>query len=217
MSRASGNPEITFEVGALIPQSDEEPASSGRAPSEPHAVQAAAAPYWTTREVACLDSFWVDSVRTDSCYKIEQLINDGSTTKNYYSLRHRATSYEYEEGLRSAWISGERIEGTTAQKWIEWNPDTNYNNNCQSISVSLSYLGVSTGGTYTQCEKWTHTKSCNQCNVYYRQTWDCDCWPWMSSNETAPDPLARTAAYIILVEVPSGYSPRWRLGIGVAA
>lgn len=211
-----GRLSATIDVGgsmAARPRSAVHRYGAGRAAAI--ALAAPPPPYWTTRERACFASIPVDSARFDSCYTIDQLIHDGSTSLNYYTLRHRGTAFESGSGLRSAWLSAERIAGTTAQSWIEWSPDQNYDENCHSVSVSVGFAGVGIGGSFEQCERWNITKSCNGCNVAFQNTWDCDCWFGLSAPPKSS--LSRAVAYAVLVSVPSGSSPRWRLGIGLRA
>ena len=209
---------ITVIVGGLgtlsEPRASDPGIPSRRASSQ---LAAAGAPYWIQRESGCLASLPVDSAQLDSCYTISQLINDGSAAENFYALRHKGTAYEHGAGLRRAWISGVRPANTTAQSWIDWSPEQSYDENCHAVPVSVSYAGVGIGTSVQQCEKWYHDKSCNTCNVYFKNTWDCGCFWGIDAHETYPSPIARAVAYAILVSVPSGYSPRWRLGVGLEA
>ena len=144
-------------------------------------------------------------------------MNDGSGTRNYYALRHKGTAYEYEAGLRKAWLTAIRPGGSTTQTWVDWSPEQSYNDNCHSIPISVSYGGAGIGSSFVQCEKWHHDKTCNTCSPYFKSTWDCNCLFGLSNKEVYPNPISRAIAYAILVSVPQGQTPRWTLGIGLEA
>jgi hypothetical protein len=209
--------EVSISVGGLGKPPESKAGATRTLAGESSQAAQAATPTWVTRETGCLHSLPVDSARLDSCYTISQLVNDGSGTKNYYTLRQKGTAYEYEAGLRKAWLTAIRPGGSTTQTWVDWSPEQSYNDNCHSIPISVSYGGASIGSSFVQCEKWYHDKTCNTCSPYFKSTWDCNCLFGLSNKEIHPNPVSRAIAYAILVSVPQGMTPRWTLGIGLEA
>jgi hypothetical protein len=209
--------EVSVGVGGLGMRPETKAGAAGARSGVPAPVASRAAPTWVTRETGCLHSLPVDSARLDSCYTISQLMSDGSGTKNYFALRQKGTAYEYEAGLRTAWLTAIRPGGSTAQTWVDWSPEQSYDDNCHSIPIGVSYGGASIGSSVVQCEKWHHDKTCNSCSPYFKSTWDCNCWFGLSNKEVHPSPISRAIAYAILVSVPQGQTPRWTLGIGLGA
>lgn len=209
--------DVAVRVGGLFTPPESSARGARALAGESRQAAGAATPTWVTRETGCLNSLPVHSARLDSCYTISQLMNDGSGTKNYYALRHRGTAYEYEAGLRKAWLTAIRPGGSTLQAWVDWSPEQSYNDNCHSIPISVSYEGASIGSSFVQCEKWHHDKSCNSCSPYFKSTWECNCLFGLSNKEVYPDPISRAIAYAILISVPQGKTPRWTLGIGLEA
>ncbi|MDQ3525979.1 MAG: hypothetical protein M3451_13140 [Chloroflexota bacterium] len=145
----------------------------------------------------------------DTCYYIFKLINDGNDSKDYWSLRHWSTVGETAYGLRSAWIKGTRPTGTTWQNWTDWDLGTDRNANCSSTYIDVTFI-ITVGANFDACETWDMTKSANGSNVSYKMEWKCNCWPWMGE-------VDREVAYSILVNVSQGATPRWTLGMGMAA
>ena len=175
---------------------------------------AATGAYWSLREHACLASLDVDSARFDSCYSIYKLINDGSSSRSYWTLRQWGTAFEYEGGLRSAWISGTRTPGTTRQTWVDWGPEQGHTGACSSVNVGVSRI-VSLSYSVQACETWSIDKSCNSCSPTFRTTWDCSCWFGLETKGGSP--ITRAVAYQMLVSMSNSATPRFRLGIGLAA
>jgi len=112
-------------------------------------------------------------------------------------------------GLRSAWINESRPTGTTWQNWTDWDLGTDRDANCQSVYIDVSFI-VKVGANFDACETWDMTKSANGSNVSYKMEWKCNCWPYMGE-------VDREVAYSILVNVSQGATPRWTLGMGMAA
>lgn len=209
---AEGEVVASVEVGAAL-----SPDRGGRVTvpggrSSPQ-VDAAASAYWSVQEQGCLSSLRADSARFDSCYYIYKLINDGTNARSYWALRHKGTAFEYEHGLRSAWISGERTPGTGSQSWIDWAPEQGHTGSCSTVGLSVSHV-VSLSYSAQACETWSVDKSCNGCSPYFRNTWDCSCWFGLG---TKRDPITRAVAYQLLVSMSNSALPRFRLGIGMAA
>jgi hypothetical protein len=173
----------------------------------------AATATWTQKEFGCLSSLYVDSARLDSCYYIYQLINDGSTTKNFWALRQKGTAFEYGAGLHSAWVSGERTPNTTAQGWVDWGPEQGHDGSCSTVNVGVSYI-ASLNYSITGCEKWIIDKSCNTCSPWMKATWDCNCF-WGLDAKTGT--VSRAIAYQMLVTTSQSATPRFRVGIGMSA
>lgn len=207
-----GELAASVEVGADLGR-DGRPRSATK--SEPSQLQGtSAAAYWSLREHACFASLAVDSARLDSCYSIYQLINDGSATKSYWTLRQLGTAFEYGGGLRSAWISGKRTPGTARQTWVDWGPEQGHNGSCSSVSIGVSRI-VSLSYSVVACETWSIDKSCNTCSPAFTNTWDCSCWWGLETK--GGDPITRAVAYQMLVSMSNSATPRFRLGIGLAA
>lgn len=212
---ADGVSSSTFEVGGAL-SADRKTGSTpkGGAREETSAnVQAAASAYWSLKEEGCLSSLYVDSARLDSCYYIYQLINDGSSTKNYWTLRQKATAFEYGSGLHSAWVSGERTPNTASQAWVDWGPDQGRDGSCSTVSVGVSYI-VSLSYSVTGCEKWIIDKTCNTCSTWMKATWDCNCWWGLDAKGGT---VSRAIAYQMLVSTSQTSTPQFRVGYGMKA
>ena len=211
-----GVSSATVEVGATLASETAPktaPMASTRQEEATAGIQAAAAATWSLKEQACLTSLYVDSARLDSCYYIYQLINDGSTTKNFWALRQKGTAFEYGSGLHSAWVSGERTQSTTSQTWVDWGPEQGHDGSCSSVNVGVSYV-ASLSYTVTGCEKWIIDKTCNSCSPWMKATWDCNCWFGLDAKEGV---VSRAIAYQILVSSSQSATPRFRVGYGMAA
>ncbi len=210
---ADGSAVASFDVGTTL--DSESDSTAGARTLEVEATAASA--YWTQRETACLASLYVQSARLDSCYWIFQLINDGSTTRNYWALRQKGTAFEYEAGLHHAFVSGERTPNTASQTWQDFAPDQSHTGNCSTMNLGVSYIVVLTYSV-TACEDWYFDKSCNTCSPWLRSSWDCDCWfGGFGGLSTPPTPVSRAIAYQMLVSVSQSSTPRFRVGIGLEA
>jgi hypothetical protein len=172
-------------------------------------VQVAAAAYWSWREGLCFSRKWVDSAWLDSCYEINRLINDGSSTVDFYSLEHWAYIGETQFGLRHAWVEGWRASGSPWQSWYRASPGTDSSGFCRDISVTATVLSATVGSTFQACEGWDITKSANGSDVRMKNQWQCNCSFMIGGN--------RETAYTIVITVPAGQYPRWTLGWGMAA
>jgi hypothetical protein len=161
-----------------------------------------------------LSSLYVDSARLDSCYYIFQLINDGSTTTNYWTLRQKGTAFEYESGLHWARVTGERAPNTPAQTWRDWAPEQGHDGStCTTVNVGVSYI-ASLGYSVTGCDKWIFDKTCNTCSPWIQSKWDCNCLFGLSAKEGV---VSRAIAYQMLVSTSQSATPRFRVGLGLGA
>lgn len=210
---SSGGAYAAMDVGAGLPSADSNGATA-------QSVTAAAAAYWELRETACLASLYVQSARLDSCYYIYKEINDGSTTRSYWTLRQKGSAFEYEAGLFTAWVSGERTPNTVAQTWVDWEPDQGHSGDvgqCSSMNLGVSHIAT-VSYTTTACEQWFYDKSCNTCSPWLKSTWDCDCYYLRFGGlSTPPTPVSRAIAYQMVVSVGQSQTPSFRLGLGLGA
>ena len=197
---------VTADVGSQVTSTQVSTESSQQ-------VQAAAAAYWTLRESGCLSSLYVDSARLDSCYYIYQLINDGSTTRNYWALRQKGTAFEYGGGLHWARVTGERTPNTAAQTWVDWAPEQEHTGSCSTVNVGVSYI-VSLGYSVTACEHWIFDKSCNGCAPWISNKWDCNCLFGLDAKNGT---VSRAIAYQMIVSTTQTATPRFRLGLSMGA
>ncbi len=211
---ADGTGSSTFEVGkGLSPDKKGGTTPSATSEETSSTVQAAASAYWSQKEQGCLTSLYVDSARLDSCYYIFQLINDGSSTKNYWTLRQKGTAFEYGSGLQSAWVSGERTPNTTSQTWVDWGPEQGHDGSCSTMNLGVSWI-VSLSYSVTGCEKWIIDKTCNSCSTWIKATWDCNCWWGLDAKGGT---ASRAIAYQMLVSTSQTSTPRFKLGYGMKA
>jgi hypothetical protein len=209
----SPNGQVTSSLDVGASSSKGDAVTSTDEQSGTSALATTAAAYWQLNEQACLASLYVDSARLDSCYYIFQLINDGSTTKNFWTLRQKGTAFEYGAGLHSAWVSGERTPNTASQTWVDWAPEQGHDGACSSVNVGVSYI-ASLSYSVTACEKWIFNKTCNTCSPWIKNTWDCNCWFGLNAKNGVP---SRAVAYQMLVSTSQSATPRFRLGLGMAA
>jgi hypothetical protein len=172
-------------------------------------IRLAAAAYWSRREGDCFSRRWVDSAWIDVCYEISKLINDNDGGRDFFALENWAYIGETEFGLRHAFIHSARPAGTPWQSWYRASPGSDSTGFCRDVSVSVSVLSATIGGTFEACEGWDMTKSANGANASFKNQWQCNCSFMIGGN--------RQVAYTITVTVPQGSSPTWSLGWGMAA
>jgi len=125
----------------------------------------------------------------------------------------KGTAFEYGSGLHSTWISGERTPNTASQTWVDWAPEQGHDGSCSTVNVGVSYI-VSLSYSVTGCEKWIFDKNCNTCSPWIKNTWDCNCWFGLSAKNGT---VSRAVAYQMLVSTAQTSTPRFRLGLGMAA
>jgi hypothetical protein len=169
---------------------------------------AAAAPYWTIRESRCF-SLYVDSARFDNCYRILQLINDGVSSKDYWSLKQWGTAFEDGDGLSSLWLYGSR-NGGSVQTWEDFGPPGNEKQNCTQRWVGIDII-LTYGQNYEVCETWTLTKSASNASPWIRNQWNCAGWFCSVFRDT------RQIAVIMEVSLVPGAVPRFTIGYGMGA
>ena len=117
-------------------------------------------PYWQLNNAHCFSRIsagwggWMDT-----CWKIFQLANDGSSSWNYWTFEVKATAKSEDYVLDYAWITTDESRNGGRQYWVDWDPGSDSSGNCSaSYTVSVS-IGVATvSDSYLRCETWDITK-----------------------------------------------------------
>ena len=166
----------------------------------------AAAPYWSQYESGCFAWLRNGGSYMAPCYYISKLINDGSSTRDYFALRQRASigTERWGSGNYDGWLLSQRPSGTATQYWEEWEPAGELHGNCGSVNLSVMVKGVTLGISSTACERWEPTLWPDA--GHFRNKWNCDCWIGVAG--------MRQVASNIAVSTPQGKWPRWTLWAG---
>jgi hypothetical protein len=168
----------------------------------------AAAPYWTLYGNACFSRIQNSGGYIDSCYKINRLVNDGSTTKDYYQLEHYATAGSKGiDTIHNAWLSSTKGSSSSAMSWVDWAPKGDTTGACANQTLSVSVAGVGISSSYTRCEKWDITKYAEAGK--FKNLWDCNCTLGIKGD--------REVAYMSVVSVAQGGKATWTLSAGFFA
>jgi hypothetical protein len=163
---------------------------------------AAAAPYWKFINGTCFSRFTRANVHIDACYRMNRLVNDGTTTYDFYELHFFATAGVNDNAgtlwqMQNAWVASSAASGSTAQSWWDWDPGSDISGNCRTIGLSVTggVGGASLGITHNHeaCEVWDITKYAAPGS--FRTTW---------RGHTTGD---REAAFAIVSRVGQGKSP----------
>jgi hypothetical protein len=166
----------------------------------------AAAPYWSQYESGCFAWMRNGGSYLAPCYYISKLINDGSSTRDYFALRQKASigTDRWGSGNYDGWLMSARTSGSTTQYWEEWEPAGELHGNCGTVNLSVMVKGVTLGISSTACERWEPTLWPDA--GHFRNKWNCDCWIGVAG--------MRQVASNIAVSVAQGKWPRWTLWAG---
>ena len=135
----------------------------------------------------------------DHCYQMWKESNDGSSTKDWFALRHYGTVFPNSPWVANyAAISSSPTSGSSAQSWADYSPLQGHNGNCTTITVGVNspVAGIST--TISACETWQISK--DNPAVNFGLLWS---GPGTRSS--------RGLDYEISVSVPQGGWPQWSL------
>jgi hypothetical protein len=173
------------------------PAGSTEATSD---FQAAAAPYWSLVGSYC----WARTNKTggwmDTCYHKHKLINDGSSTSDWFELHMFGTAKStYPYRLFDAYVHASPNGGAT-QYWHDWDPGGDLNLSCQTITIGIVAQGAAIGYNHNACEKWDITKYAAAGT--FRTTWRAGLTPPVASE--------RETAFTIASRVANGGTAYWK-------
>jgi hypothetical protein len=174
---------------------------------------AAGSPSWLWLDQYCFHLVGNSWGYIDPCYLLHGMVNERDP-RDFYSLEQYGTvgaKPVYGAGIYSGFLEASRASTSAPMSWIDWKPRGSITGSCQSISLSVSALGVSLPGSGVMCERWTIYKSTAAGG--FRETWSCGC-----PIGTGPAyPNTREVDYVQVVSVPNGGVPRWTLSAGVHA
>jgi hypothetical protein len=174
------------------------------------ATRSGVAPSWSLKRRACFSrlgsEYWGF---VDSCYVIEQLINE-TDAKDYYKLEQYGTvaagrlTKMYDGWLKAAKASS----GSASMSWIDWNPRGSASGPCHDLTLTVSALGLAFSTPAFFCENNIPTKSAAAGS--FQMMWSCGCvYPFGQ-----PYPNSREIKYLQVVSVPNGGAVRWTLSAG---
>jgi hypothetical protein len=160
---------------------------------------AAAAPYWTLVGSTC----WARTTKTggwmDTCYQKHKLINDGSTSYDYFELHMFATAKSvYPYRLLDAYVHAAPSGGST-QSWHDWDPGADLSISCQTVTIGVVAQGVAIAYNHNACEQWDITKYAAAGT--FRNTWRAGLTPPLASE--------RETAFTIASRVANGGTATW--------
>ena len=195
---------IGFEVSVLPPPGE---------PSDPRNVTSAhdatsgglgvaAGPYWQLANSFCWErrSFHNGTIWMDTCYHKHRLINDGSSTYDYFEMHMFATGASVGKTKTDRLtISAWRASGSAAQTWFDWHPRSDVSNRCQSFAVGVAEP-VPIAYTHQQCDLWDMTKHTDA--GHYTQA-------YVSPFFGAPINSEREVAFDVSVRVAQGATAMW--------
>jgi hypothetical protein len=166
----------------------------------------AAAAYWSQYDSGCFAWLKNGGSYMAPCYYVSKLINDGSSTRDYFALRQRASigTQKTGSGNYDGWIMSTRTSGSPSQAWIDWEPGAEVRGNCGTLELSVAAKGVAIGISATACERWDPTLW--EAAGHFRNKWNCDCFVGVSG--------MRQVASNIAVSVAQGKYPSWTLTAG---
>jgi hypothetical protein len=109
----------------------------------------------------------------DTCYRLYDMVNDGSSTWNYKRLDFFATMWAEGKILQWGWISAVQQAGPVLY-WVDWSPDSDTDRSCGSFGLSISVLGIGAGFDKTFCEVNNVTKGASSDGsfVSFKDLWD---------------------------------------------
>lgn len=166
----------------------------------------AAAPYWQEKERGCFAWLRKGGSFMAPCYYIHKLVNDGDGSRDYYTLKYKATvgTDRFGSGNYDAWIESIRTSGSYRQYWYDWEPGADVSGNCGETSLSFAVKGVMATFSATRCERWDMTLW--QDAGHFRNKWNCDCW--------IPVAQDRQVAFQIGVATDQSRTPLWTVSAG---
>lgn len=124
------------------------------------------APYWTGRGDGQYNLNVTGWGNTIFLWRRQQLINDGSSSYDWYSYARKAlaspTDRPFAPDARIYQLKAGNEPTSTARaaarNWVDWSPDNSFTGDCSgSITASVSYLAASIGYTFNDCDKYVLT------------------------------------------------------------
>ena len=148
-------------------------------------VVATSGPYWSWLSQYCFARLSNGLGWLDTCYVIHKLVGETDSTRDYYQLEQYGTAGAWQFGgkIYDAWVAAQKAAGSSTMSWIDWNPRSNINHSCFSISVSVAALGVSISSPAILCEQWIITKWAEA--GHFKLQWSCGCIWTLSAGFTA--------------------------------
>jgi hypothetical protein len=160
------------DLPLLAPLTADDPAwvteSSGAAE-----LAATAAPSWSWVGNYCFSQTSDKFAVLDHCYTKYKLLNDGSSTSDWFALHRFGTAHNNSPWvLNQARIRAYRYSGSS-QSWADWSPKSNWSGGtCSTTSVGITTPVGGLSYSFDRCpEKVTFTKSANGSQPDYTQTW----------------------------------------------
>jgi hypothetical protein len=193
--------ELSFDVG--VP-------GAHRSKARSTDVVAAADPTWKWLDQACFSRMGSALYGfLDSCFSLHRLASE-SNPRDFYKLEHYGTlGAGMFTKMYDGWLAAAKASsGSSAMRWVDWNPRGNVVGSCQQLNLQVQALGVNFTSPAFFCENNIPTKYASAGS--FRMTWSCGCIiPWGQ-----PAPNTREIDYLQAVSVPNGGSVRWTLSAG---
>ena len=140
------------------------------------------------------------------CFYVSKLMNDGSSTRDYFALRQKASLGTERFGSVNwdGWVASVRKSGSTTQYWEDWDPGSEMRGSCSSVTLSVSVKLVTIGIGANLCERWEPGLYPDA--GHFRNKWNCDCILGVAS--------LRQVASNIAVSTAQGRYPTWTISAG---
>ena len=129
----------------------------------------AAAPYWSPVGDNCF-SHMRGSAEFFACYDMFKMIGE-TQPGDYWRLDFAGTMFANGTKLKSGWMAVDQDAGPL-QSWTAFSPPNDGDQNCGTIGVGITVLGVGASHTYTRCEVWDITKSTGTTMGYFKNAWN---------------------------------------------
>lgn len=165
---------------------------NGRAPLSSSFVS-----YWDWAGNYCFSRSSTDFGYFDTCWYINQLMNDPNGSADYYSFYQYGTAGPTGGGiLTDAWLESGKHASSSTMSWVDWSPKSDTSGSCTTgYTVSVSAFGVGLSASHTRCETWDITKG--SAAGSFKNDW--------GTNATGD----RELGYITVISVPEGGTPVW--------
>ena len=136
-----------------------------------------------------------------SCWTLQKMYNDGYPYNDFYTVTFDGTARSNGSGMHYAYVEVTKNSSSTAFTVVDWNPKSNYYQNCNSsLSVGVSYI-VSFNMNVTECDNWyVYADPGNNPGTQYSE--------WLAATVYWD---AREATLAQEVETAENRSPIWNL------
>lgn len=166
----------------------------------------AAAPFWQPYDSGCFAWLRHGGSFMAPCYYAAKLMNDGNASRDYFSLRQKASIGTDRAGSANwdGWLASIRTTGSAVQAWEDWDPGSEVRGGCSTYNATVEVKLISIGISASACDRWE--PGLDPDPGRYRVKWNCDCFLGIAS--------LRQVASNIAVSTGQGRYPSWTLSAG---